>query len=169
MLPACIGTRSQAACTFRSGRWRGSRMLLNSRQARPLRHLVLRPCAARNPLEESLSKGDNINVNLRSEAEAPWRCNHDGTEVAKSAFLIGHGSADAIPRSTHTIKGTRQADVAFAAAHRSLRLVMFSFFCLSATVGAVIATVQVVSALRGAEDALPLQDVATVSIMLGLA
>ena len=46
---------------------------------------------------------------------------------------------------------------------------MFSFFCLSATVGAVIATVQVVSALRGAEDALPLQDVATVSLTSGLA
>ena len=47
---------------------------------------------------------------------------------------------------------------------RSLRLVMFTFFCVSATVGAVIATVQVISALRGAEDALPLNDVATVSL-----
>ena len=94
MLPACIGTRSQAACTFRSGRWQGSRLLLNSRQARPQRHLVLRPCAARNPLEESLSKGDNINVNLRSEAEAPWRCIHHGTEVTLSAFQPGHGTAN---------------------------------------------------------------------------
>ena len=40
---------------------------------------------------------------------------------------------------------------------------MFTFFCVSATVGAVIATTQVVGALRGAEDALPLNDVATVS------
>lgn len=46
---------------------------------------------------------------------------------------------------------------------RSLRLVMFTFFCVSATVGAVIATTQVFGALRGAEDALPLNDVATVS------
>ncbi len=42
---------------------------------------------------------------------------------------------------------------------------MFTFFCVSATVGAVIATVQVVSALRGAPDALPLNDVATVSFL----
>ena len=42
---------------------------------------------------------------------------------------------------------------------------MFTFFCVSATVGAVIATVQVVSALRGAPDALPLNDVATVSLL----
>jgi Low psii accumulation1 / Rep27 len=47
---------------------------------------------------------------------------------------------------------------------RSLRLVMFTFFCVSATVGAVIATTQVFGALRGAEDALPLNDVATVSL-----
>lgn len=51
------------------------------------------------------------------------------------------------------------------APRRSLRLVMFTFFCVSATVGAVIATVQVVSALRGAPDALPLNDVATVSFL----
>ena len=47
---------------------------------------------------------------------------------------------------------------------RSLRLVMFTFFCVSATVGAVIATTQVFGALRGAEDAFPLNDVATVSL-----
>ena len=40
---------------------------------------------------------------------------------------------------------------------------MFTFFCVSATVGAVIATTQVFGAPRGAEDALPLNDVATVS------
>lgn len=38
---------------------------------------------------------------------------------------------------------------------------MFSFFCVSATVGAVIATVQVISSLRGAPDALPLNDIAS--------
>lgn len=81
---------------------------LQQRQPLPLH-------AAKNPLEESLAKGDNINVNLRSEAEAPWR---------------------------------------------SLRLVMFSFFCVSATVGAVIATVQVIAALRGT-GTLALNDVAT--------
>ena len=40
---------------------------------------------------------------------------------------------------------------------------MFTFFCVSASVGAVIATVQVVAALRGVPDALPLNDVAMVT------
>jgi hypothetical protein len=66
-------------------------------------------------LEESIAGGE-INVNLRSEAEAPWR---------------------------------------------SLRIVMFGFFCVSASVGAVIATSQVIAALAHAQDALPLNDVAT--------
>lgn len=39
---------------------------------------------------------------------------------------------------------------------------MFGFFCVSATVGAVIATSQVIAALAQAQDALPLNDVATV-------
>lgn len=39
---------------------------------------------------------------------------------------------------------------------------MFGFFCVSATVGSVIATSQVIAALAQAQDALPLNDVATV-------
>lgn len=39
---------------------------------------------------------------------------------------------------------------------------MFTFFCISASVGAVIATVQVIAALRGT-GTLELNDVATVA------
>mmetsp|Transcript_13748 Transcript_13748/g.41523 ORF Transcript_13748/g.41523 Transcript_13748/m.41523 type:complete len:335 (+) Transcript_13748:106-1110(+) len=106
-----------ARCTFRSGSCSRQRLHMHSRQSCRLgKQRIMTSQATRNPLEEELARGDNINVNLRSEAEAPWR---------------------------------------------TLRLVMFSFFCVSATVGAVIATVQVVSALRGSDGALPLNDVAT--------
>lgn len=43
---------------------------------------------------------------------------------------------------------------------RALRLVLFGFFGVSASVGALIATTQVIAALGGAERALPLADVA---------
>jgi hypothetical protein len=57
---------------FTSGPLRRSRLLHLPTRGRPSPRQTLRPCAARNPLEEQL-KQDSINVNLRSEAEAPWR------------------------------------------------------------------------------------------------
>lgn len=43
---------------------------------------------------------------------------------------------------------------------RALRLVLFGFFTVSASVGALIAVTQVIGALGGARNALPLEDVA---------
>jgi len=54
------------------------------------------------------------------------------------------------------------------APRRALRLVFYSFFAVSASVGALIATTQVVAALNHAPSALPLQDVAqSLAIDLG--
>ncbi len=49
---------------------------------------------------------------------------------------------------------------AMHAACRALRLVLFGFFGISASVGALIATTQVIASLGGAQRALPLADVA---------
>ena len=71
-----VGSSSRAerlrSCAFTSGPLRSSRVLHLPSRGRPSPRQTLRPCAARNPLEEQL-KQDSINVNLRSEAEAPWR------------------------------------------------------------------------------------------------
>ena len=53
---------------------------------------------------------------------------------------------------------------------RALRLVFFGFFTLSASIGAAIATTQVIGALAKAPGALPLEDVAqSLAIDLGAA
>ncbi|CAL8462655.1 g2188 [Coccomyxa elongata] len=51
---------------------------------------------------------------------------------------------------------------------RALRLVLFGFFAVSASVGALIAVTQVIGALGGARNALPLEDVAQ-SLVIDLA
>lgn len=49
---------------------------------------------------------------------------------------------------------------------RTVRFVLFGFFVVSASVGALIATTQLIAALRGAPNALAVNDVAQVSLLL---
>lgn len=152
------GAAPRASCAFRSGSWRGASLWPSARQhTQPRRNRAIRTRAARNPLEESIAQGGDINVNLRSEAEAPWRQD-------QFALLKQDAGPDHVPLLCvwHRYADPDAFKLAWDWLCRSLRIVMFSFFCVSATVGAVIATSQVIAALSQAQDALPLDDVATV-------
>ena len=81
------------SCAFSSGPLRRSHLLRSPTRARPAPRRALRPRAARNPLEEQL-KQDSINVNLRSEAEAPWRSASLSHKLAKAICIRAHPDTD---------------------------------------------------------------------------